>query len=102
MLATADLLQKFVKTVTEGIRASNRSNLVAKRRVIQQFDSRNTSLSSCDTSLHDYILLTTIPLSPPKPVLGAPPMMAPYARTTCEDITAAAALPTQGDLKILL
>ncbi len=59
--------------MTEGIRASNRSSVIAKRKGIPQLDGGNTSLASCDGSLNDDIPLMTYPPSPPTPV---PPMMA--------------------------
>jgi hypothetical protein len=44
MPATQDTPQNYMKTVTEAIRASSISTVVAKRRVIKQFDGRNTNI----------------------------------------------------------
>jgi hypothetical protein len=64
-----DPLRKRAKTVTEAGRASSRSAVLAERRVIDQFDGGNMSSSSCDTSLHENIPLTTLPALPPMPAL---------------------------------
>jgi hypothetical protein len=61
-----------VKTLTEAIRSSNRSSVITKGRVIQQFDRGYMLSSSCDISLQDDSPLATIP-----PLLSEPPMMVP-------------------------
>jgi hypothetical protein len=59
-----------VQRLTEAIQASSRSAVVTKRRVIDQLDGGNMSLSSCDTSLHENIPLITLPALPPTQALA--------------------------------
>jgi hypothetical protein len=91
MPTTPDLPLKRRETMTEAVRASTWSSVIAKRRRILQFDGGNMSSSSCDTVLNEDTLspTRTNPLSPltlvllmsalPRPSMAALPTPGPYA-----------------------